>query len=154
MAGGQPVDIMGYRFTARPLSQWRRIIHDFWPYWQASRPKFVLTVTRLGSPAQSQTLNWFVRFATGDVTGGQLIVPSLQTGETIDFIVGDKFLGFAGDTLIALPAADLASLKLDPYHTVYSFHTTPKTWFALVVIAALFAGVFAALLQWLLGLWN
>lgn len=153
MAGGQSLDRDGYRFTVRPLSRWRRIIRDFWPYWQASRPKFVLTVTRLASPAQSQTLNWFVRFATGDVTRGQLIVPSLQTGENIDFVIGDKFLGFTGDTLVALPT-DLASLKLDDYNTLYSFHTTPKTWFALVVTAALFAGVFATLGQWLLGLWN
>jgi hypothetical protein len=153
MAGGQPLDWDGYRFTVKPLSQGRRIVRDFWPYWQSSRPKFVLTIARLTSPAQEQTINWFIRFATGDVTGGQVIIPPLKTGETIDFIVGGKLLGFTGDTLVALPA-NLTSLKLDPYNTLYSFHTTPKSWLALAFVAAFLAGIFAALGHWLLGLIN
>lgn len=153
MAGGQPVERMGYLFTARPLSQWRRLTHDFLPYWQGSRPRFVLTVKRLESEPQSQQLNlhWFVRFATHDVTGGGIAVPPLEPGKTRSFTIGDKFLGFTGDTLIVLPT-NLSSPSPDSYHTVYAFHTTPKTWSALAAITAFLAGSFAALVHWLIGL--
>lgn len=153
MAGGQPVYIKGYQFTARPLSRWRRVTLDFLPYWQASKPKFVLTVTKLEPSAQSQTIKWFVRFATGiDVTWGQEDISSLQIGKPVDFIIGGKFLGFTGDTLIILPT-DLVS-EPSHYETVYAFHTTQKSWLTLTFVAAFLAGIFAALGYWLLGLLN
>lgn len=151
MAGGQPVDIMGYRFRARPLSRWRRFTLDFIPYWQGSKPRFVLTVTRKESTAETQPLLWYVRFATGDKTWGQLAVPPLMTGETAKFIIGDKFLGFTGDTLITLPK-DLVRSDPNHYETVYAFHTTPKTWLVLAASAGFLAGLFGALAHWLFGL--
>jgi len=150
MAGGQPVEITGYRFTARPLSRWRRFSLDFLPYWNGSKPRFVLTVTRIGPAAESLQLRWFVRFATGDVTGEQLDVPPLLTGENTRFIIGDKFLGFTGDTLIILPSNLIGPPA--PYKTLYAFHTTPKTWFALAASAGFLAGLFGALVHWLFGL--
>ncbi len=150
MAGGEPVKIMGYEFTARPLSRWRCLTLDFFPYWQASRPGFVLTVKRLESASQSQRFRWFVRFANSDVTGEEETICPLATGETASFIIGKKFLAFTGDSLITLPA-DLVSPPPNAYEAVYAFHTTPKTWFALVAAAAFLAGLFAALCHWLLG---
>ena len=153
MAGGQPIERMGYLFTARPLSRWRRLTHDFLPYWQGSSPRFVLTVKRQESAGQGQQLNlhWFVRFATHDATEGEIVVPPLEPGKTREFTIGDKFLGFTGDTLIVLPT-DLSSSSPDLYHTVYAFHTTPKTWLALVAAATFLGGLFAAFGHWLFGL--
>ena len=149
MAGGQPVVAIGYRFTARPLSRWRRLTRDFLPYWQGSKPRFVLTVTRLELPSQSQDVRWFVRFATGDITGGQVVVRPLQTSESDNLEVGGKFLGFTGDTLVILPT-DLVAPNPTQYHTVYAFHTTNKTWIFLTFVVALLAGAFSTLGQWLL----
>ncbi len=151
MAGGQPAYIEDYQFTAKPLRWWRRFIWDFWPYWQASRPSFVLTVKRLGPPVKEQTTRWFVKFANGDETYGKWTIPPLQKDETFEFTVSNIFLGFTGDTLLILPR-DLTSSRASLYETVYAFHTTPKIWLALAIIAAIFAGVFAGLGHWLLGL--
>jgi len=150
MAGGQPVDVNGYRFTARPLSRWRRFTGDFLPYWQGSRPRFILTVTRLGSPVPSQTISWHVRFAGVAVTSGQVVVPPLQTGDSANLEVGGKFLGVTGDILLTLPT-NLASPQANLFHTVYAFHTTPKTWIFLTVIIALLTGAVAVFGQWLLS---
>jgi len=153
MAGGTPEEIKGYRFMAKPLPLWRRLTFDFWPYWQASAPKFILTVTKLDSTAQSRTIKWFVRFSKGDYMGGQLDVSSLQVGKPVGFVIDGIFLGYTGDTVLVVPT-DLTSLKPIYYRTVYSFHTTPKSWLALTFAAASLAGIFAALGHWLLGLIN
>jgi hypothetical protein len=153
MAGGTPEEIMGYRFTAKPLPRWRRLTFDFWPYWQASAPKFILTVTKLDSSAQSRAIRWFVIFANGHFINRELDISSLQLGKSVDFVIDGIFLGYTGDTLLVLPP-DLTSPKPKSYRTVYSFHTTPKSWLALTFVAALFAGIFAALGYWLLGLIN
>ncbi len=153
MAGGQPVLLKGYRFIARPQSRCRRLVKDFWPYWQASKPRFILTITREGSPAQQQPVNWFVRFATGDFVGGQVSIPPLQTKERVTISVGGKLLGFTGDTLLVLPV-DLISSKPLRYETLYTFHTTPRAWVFLAIVAGLLAGLFAALFKWLFSLCN
>lgn len=151
MAGGVPVDLHGYQFIAKPLSKWRRFSGDFLPYWQASMPKFVLEVVRVGPPSQNQTITWFVRFANGQATNGQENIPPMQTGESVSLKVGGKLLGYTGDTLLILPV-DLSSLSAEPYHTVYAFHTMPKVWISLAVVAGLLAGIFASLFQILFGL--
>ena len=151
MAGGQRVSLYGYEFTARPLSRWRRLTGDFLPYWQASRPKFVLTATNLqGRPTHDKSISWFVRFAQGDSAGGNAVIPSLRAGETVNLVLGPVFLGFTGDTLRVLPTV-LSSTGPAKYETVYAFHTTHKTWVFLAVSAGVLAGGFAILGQWLFG---
>ncbi|MCX6011036.1 MAG: hypothetical protein NT134_02055, partial [Chloroflexi bacterium] len=115
MAGGTPEEILGYRFTAKPLPRWRRLTFDFWPYWQASAPKFVLRVTKLESSVQRQAIRWFVKFANADIAGGQLDVSSLQIGKPVDFVIEGIFLGYTGDTLLILPS-DLSLSSLRPRH--------------------------------------
>jgi len=151
MAGGKPVDLDGYRLTVRPLSQWRRFTRDFWPYWQAQQPRFLLEVTRTGLPTQSATITWHIRFANGQVAPAQLVLPPLQTGEKISLKIGGRFLGYTGDTLLTVPE-NLSSSDSTYYHTLYTFNTTPKAWISLVVVAGLLAGLFASLLQYLFSL--
>ncbi|GAI46607.1 unnamed protein product, partial [marine sediment metagenome] len=105
----------------------------------------------LGPLVQSQTMNWGIRFETGDVTGGQETIPPLGTGESVTFKVGGKLLGFTGDTLLILPT-NLTSRRFGRYNTVYSFHTTPKVWISLAAAAGFLAGAFASLCQYLFGL--
>jgi hypothetical protein len=155
MAGGTPEKILGYRFTAKPLPLWRRLTFDFWPYWQASAPKFVLRVTKLDSSAQSQAIRWFVIFANGDFINRELDISSLQLGKSVDFVIDGTFLGYTGDTSLILPSdLSLSSSKPKHYRTVYAFHVTQKSWLALAFVAAFLAGIFAALGHWLLGLIN
>ena len=151
MAGGKPVDLDGYQIIAKPLSRWRRLTRDFLPYWQAQKPRFLLQITRLGPPSQNQTITWFVRFANGQVTYGQETIPPLQTHNSTTLKVGGKFLGYTGDTLLTVHT-DVSSTKAVPYHTLYAFHTTPKVWICLAVLAGLFAGLFASLFECLFGL--
>lgn len=149
MAGGQAVALYGYQFTARPLSWWRRFTHDFVPYWQASRPKFVLTVTNLqGAPTRGKTIKWYIKFATGTFTGEQELVPALETNESVNLEVGGKLLGFTGDTLLILPTVLDADAPAR-YETVYAFHTTSKSWVFLAIVAGILAGAFSTLGHWL-----
>ena len=142
MAGGQATELNGYLFAAKPRSFWRRIIFDFWPYFQADRPNFIINVRRTGEPAEEKRIKCYYKFATGDSTGKELIIPPLQTGETANLTVSDIILEFTADTLLVLPR-DLVSRLPAAYETVYTFHTTPKVWFTLTLIAAVIAGVFA-----------
>ena len=151
MAGGEPVALDGYQLIVKPLSRWRRFTRDFWPYWQAQKPRFLLEVTRIGPPAQSATITWFLRCPNGQVTSGHVVVPPLQIGDSIGFEVGGKFLGYTGDTLLIVPT-NLSSTSPDPYRTLYTFHTTPKVWISLAIVAGLLAGLFASLLQYLFRL--
>ena len=150
MAGGEPVRLLGYRFVAKPLSQWRRLSGDFLPYWQASKPRFILTVIREGDPSQEQVINWFVMFDNSTVTGHQ-VIPPLKTGDKASFIIGGNLLGYTGDTLLVLPP-NLTSTSPSKFETLYTFHVTPKVWIFLSIAAGLFAGLFAGLIQWLFGL--
>ena len=149
MASGQSVELEGYRFTAKPVSKFRRLTGDFWPYFQASRPSFVLSIERLDSSSKEHEARWYIKFANGDTTGSKFTIPTLQEGEKINFKIDKVFLGFTGDTLVYLPS-DLISPRPLMYHTVYTFHTTPKSWLALAVSVAILAGIFTALVQWLL----
>jgi len=150
MAGGKSVDLDGYTLLVKPLALWRRFTKDFWPYWQAQRPRFLLEVTRTGAPAGNATLTWFIRFSNAQVAGTQVTIPALQTGESIGLVIGDRLLGYTGDTLLVVPTS-LSSTSADPYHTLYSFHTTPKVWIPLAITAGLLAGLFASLIQCLLS---
>ena len=142
MAGGQSVELSGYLFTARPKSRWRRLTFDFWPYYQASLPSFVIAVKRVGAPVEEKKIKCYIRFAPGDSTGKELTIPSLEPGETVDMVIGDIILEFIGDTLLVLPR-DLVSRLPAAYETIYTFHTTPKVWLTLTLMAAVIAGIFA-----------
>ncbi|MGA2159719.1 MAG: hypothetical protein ABSG90_10930 [Dehalococcoidia bacterium] len=97
MAGGEPVELFGYRFVAKPLSRLRRVTRDFCPYWQATKPKFILYVTRLGSVAPSRDIVWFIKFSGGDIVKDKVSIPAMGTGEHINsLVIGDKFLGYTG----------------------------------------------------------
>lgn len=151
MAGGKPLDFHGYRLIVKPLSRWRRFTRDFWPYWQAQEPQFLLEVTRTGLPAQTATLTWHIRFANGQIAPAQVTLPPLQTNESITLRIGDRFLGYTGDTLLTIPVKLNSSDSRD-YHALYTFNTVPKVWISLVIVAGLLAGLFASLLQYLFGL--
>jgi hypothetical protein len=156
MAGGNPIEINEYEFTAKPYSKWRRFVHDYWPYWQASRPRFLLTVKRLGAPSQQQMVTWFIKFPNSDYTYGQVSVPPLETGMKVNFQVGnDKFLGFTGDNLLVISSTgNLSTTVLTDYQTIYSFNVTPKVWIVLAIIAGFLAGIFTTLGQWLINIFN
>jgi hypothetical protein len=149
MAGGQSVEIFGYRFAAKPRSILRWLSLDFLPYWQTSRPEFLLTVTRTGPPSQQATLSWFIKFPGGHQTGHQETVPALQTGETHTLRVGHRLLGFTGDTLLVIPTSDLACSSAAQYHALYAFHTTPKTWIFLTLAVAVLSAGLSTLGHWL-----
>ena len=124
------------------------------PIGKGAPPRFVLNVTNLGgAPRERKTINWFVKFSSGDFTGGVVSIPPLQKDGSVDLEIGGKLLGFTGDTLLALPV-ELPSPNLVRYETVYAFHTRPKTWFFLVVVAGILAGIFAALVQLLIQVFS
>lgn len=157
MAGGEPVRLGDYEFTARPQSRWRRYTADICPYFQGDKPKFEITVKRLGPPAESLKVLWRMTFVTEVATDGELDIPALGTSESYTFReIGGKFLGYTGDTLLILPM-DIGSpvdkqFKSGFFRTLYAFHTTPRVWLSLTLIAGVVMGVVAGLIQFLFGL--
>ncbi|MDD5312215.1 MAG: hypothetical protein PHO26_04185 [Dehalococcoidia bacterium] len=154
MAGGETVELAGYRFKVIPQAVIRRLLFDFLPYFQAGKPRFALTITRIGESTGPQEIYWAIRFSNGDETGGVISVPELQKNKSHSpVMVGGKFLGYTGDTLIILPEIP-TKLDFKTYRTLYAFNTTQKTWLALTITAGLIAGTLTALLQWLICLLN
>jgi hypothetical protein len=153
MAGGEPVTLFGYRFMAKPLSRWRRLSGDFLPHWQASKPRFILTVTREGDHSKEQAYNWFVLYHNNATLEGHEVIPSMKTGDKASFIIGGNLLGYTGDTLLILPP-NLTANSPSQFKTLYTFHVTPKVWVFLSIAAGFLAGLLAGLFQWLFGLCN
>ena len=103
MAGGVQVLIQGYQFTAKPRSWLRRFIKDFLPYWQASRPRFILTATNVSeAPTKERTINCIIKFGTGAQTNIKVVLPPLEKDKSMSFEVSGFILGYTGDVLITI----------------------------------------------------
>jgi len=149
MAGGEPITVRGHTFTAKPASRWRRLLKNYLPYWQASNPKFIITITKEDEPStQKRTVYLFTLFSEENYKKEEIQIPSLEVGKSVDIKTEGMFLGYTGDTSLAVPI-DLAETYPLNYQTIYSFHTTPKTWIFLALVAGLLAGAFAFLGNWL-----
>ena len=151
MAGQRPVTLGFCEVTARPASMLRRICYDLFPYWQASKPKFELTVTALEGFSSPQDFLYSVEFSNGQKTvPKQLRISHIKVGDKRSYVVNEIYLVFTGDTFLIV--ADIH--KPNDFQTVYMFHTTSRTWLALAIFAGFLAGVFATLGHWLLSVLN
>jgi len=87
---------------------------------------------------------------TGDASGNYVLIPPLQTNKEIEFLVGgDKLLRYTGDTLLVISGTKLDAANFKPYHTLYAFHTTPKTWLFLTIAVAIGTALLATIGNWL-----
>lgn len=145
MAGIQMVGWPGlspahyYDLTAEPLGWCQR--HVRWlPFLKGTRPRFRLMVTCVGSNVPPQTLRWFIMFENQMQTGHSIAVPPMTQGQRQEYIIGDRLLGFGGDTILGV------DLPGGGFHTLVSFWTLRGETVLYGVILVLLSGVVGALL--------
>lgn len=148
MPGWQAVsfDKPAVAIEAKPRSWWRKGLLQLAPYLYGSKPKFRLTVTARADLPQPEPLYWFLKFSNSDQTGHQLLLPVMQMNQSIIVDVGDRLLGFTGDTTLGVTTCH----NPESYHTLYSFR-------AMVVedlVRDVFLGVLLGVLAFVLGLCN
>ncbi len=155
MAGRDKISIVGYQFEVRPKSMWRRIFHDFVPYWQSWKPSFEVIITRKKEDADGRELQWFMRFSNNTVGRKLIQIPYLKRGGKVILTLEGMFLGTTGDALIVLDS-NLNILPEDSFpdmfETIYSFHVTQKSWLVLALMAGAVAGLLTIICQYLIGL--
>lgn len=121
MPGWQAVsfDNPAVSVEAKPKSWRREGLFQLVPYLYGSKPQFQLTIAARENLVQPSELYWFLRFSSGDETGHQLLLPPMQKDQSINIDVGERLLGFTGDTILGVRTAYVAR----SYHTLYSFRT-------------------------------
>jgi hypothetical protein len=58
---------------------------------------------------------------------------------------------YKGDTLLTISATQADWNRAEPYHTLYLFHTTPKTWLFPTAAVAVGTALLATLGNWLVS---
>lgn len=149
MVAKQKVPWGGIEFSAKPASKFRMVLerlHIHLPYLHGGRPKFTMTLKRLSESEQIQTLYWFMRFSNGDETSDKIVIPKLVTDEERELVIGDKLLGFTGDTYvgIVLPPSE-------NYQTLYSFRTVAQEDFTLYAVITFGACLLATIIAFFLA---
>lgn len=105
---------------AKPKSVWRKGRLQLLPYLYGNKPRFTATVTANRDLVDPKPLCWFLLFSSGHVTHHPLELPDMREGGRLSFDVGDRLLGFTGDTLLAMCPGDHPGKS---YHALYTFRT-------------------------------
>jgi len=119
MAGERPVTVGFCEARARPAFILRRLCWDLLPYWQATKPKFELTLKALTDIPTEDYLYSIEYFNSEIYPPKQLQVSPMKQGEKRSFTIGDMFLMCTGDTFLIIK-----DVFEDKYQSVYAFHTT------------------------------
>jgi hypothetical protein len=137
----------GFGLSIEPASKLRKVLeqlHIYLPYFHGAKPKFKLVLTRQSESQQIHTLYWFIRFSRDQVME-ELKIPELTTRQKIELEIGNKLLGYTGDTNVNIA---LSPNKEAPYYTLYSFRTIAQeelTMTALIAFSACFLATVIAL---------
>jgi len=133
-----------YNLRAEPLGWWQR--HVRWlPFLKDTRPRFRLTVSCVQANVPTQTLRRFIRFENGAETGHDIVIPPMTQGQQQEYIIGDRLLGFGGDTILGV------YLPGGGFHTLVSFWALRGETVLYGVVLALLSGIAGALIALLLN---
>ena len=133
MAARQPVGWPGdapnhfYQGQAEPTGVWQRNV-GFWPYRKDSKPKFRLRVTCVNPGAPPLTLHWFLRWENKSETDHDIPLSPMVKIEVREYIIGDRLLGFGGDTILGIYASDVGGSHPGEPRYDLGFHTLISFW--------------------------
>jgi len=92
-----------YLLQVEPLGWFQR--HIRWlPFLKDTKPIFRLTVTCRQANVPAQTLTWFIMFENDKRTGGDIQLPPMTLGKQESHLIGDRLLGYGGDTILGVDA--------------------------------------------------
>lgn len=138
--GTRKVGIGGYFVWGEPRSWWHRITTL---YWQSSTPKYNVYIQIPPNTRIPYKKKFFIRlhFSNDNYTDPEPIeVPPSQFGEKHKYKIEGLPLLVTGDTFLEIH--DDTSEK-----TIYSFHTTYRSWLSLAIIAGFVAGLISLVTQ-------
>ncbi len=134
-----------YNLRAEPLGWWQR--HIRWlPFLKDTKPCFKLIVSCVQANVESHTLTWVIKFEHGAETAHEIVVPPMTKGQQQEYIIGDRLLGFGGDTILAVYLPNNIE-----FHTLVSFWTLRGETVLYGAVLALLAAIAGALFTLLLS---
>lgn len=133
-----------YDLRAEPLD-WAQRNLPWFPFFKDTKPKFRLTVSCVQPNVQSQTLHWFIMFENRFETGHDIIVDPMTQGDRHEYIIGQRLLGFGGDTILGV------KLPSGGFHALVSFWTIRGETLMYGALLAVLSGIVGALFTLLLN---
>lgn len=141
MAGERVVNFGDYEITAKPRACYHKILWDIFPYWQASVQKFDITFKTTCDVPSMRVYNIYLKYQNDEMEHlGNFKFEHNKEGKIIRKTVITESMAHTGDAFLIVRRA--GSL---PDRILYSVHITNRSWFALAIVAGVFAGIFAAL---------
>jgi len=148
MVAKEKIPLGGIEFFIEPANKIRRLLehwHIYLPYLHGAKPKFKLVLSRLSDTQQISSVYWCMEFSNGHKTIDELKIPTLVTRETRELEIGDKLLGYTGNT-----AVGITLLRNKKYYTLYSFRTVAQEDLTVAALITLFACFLATIIAlWL-----
>ena len=90
-------------------------------------------------------MTWFIMFENRFETGHNLVVLPMVKGESREYIIGDRLLGFGGDTILGV------KMPNGGFHTLVSFWTLRGETLMYGALLALISGIAGALFALLIN---
>ncbi len=152
MAGKITADFDFLKVTGEP-SLIHRIFFDFLPFWQGSTQRFKLIIEAKNNFNYESSFLYHIEYTNGETSLEQkLTILPFKTKEKRAYYLVPITIICTGDAVLEL--TEKFETHTSGYKPVYSFHVTSRSWLWLTMIAGLLAGIFAALVNFLLGLIN
>ena len=144
MAGKRTVDIGFFKVTGQP-NRIHRILLDYLPFWQGADPQFELIIEATTDIDHESKFLYSIEYSNGDSNPPQqLNILPMKKDDKRTYTLVPMPLICTGDSFLIVSEI-LSESRLSGDQTVYSFHTTARSWLALAIIAGIFAGIFATL---------
>jgi len=128
MAGARTVTVGLCEVTARPISKFRRLVRDWWPYTQAQKPRFEIIITPLEVCGGTQRFLYTLQYSNKDLhMPDEIEASQLSPGIHRKYRLNPMPLIVTGDTYLVVADRDELRNNAPYYQTIYAFNTTSKT---------------------------
>jgi hypothetical protein len=156
----------GIKVWVKPKHLLRQIcdkLHLPIPYFHFQKPRWNLYVQRIDQPQTIDTLYWWLKLADGRETGPdigtKIKLPQLKVGEKRKIqIIGGRLISPIGSTALCiapvhwLPKNEQENTSSGRHMTLCEFKSTAEEEYFMPFLAALFAGLLAGIVLFLLRL--
>jgi hypothetical protein len=149
MAGNITADVEFFKITGEP-SWIRRIFFDFLPFWQGSTPQFRLIIEATTEVEHESKFLYHIEYTNGEASPKkQLTISPIKARAKRVIQLEPIPVISTGDAILEI--TEVLETRMSGYKPVYSFHITSRSWLWLTLIAGLLAGIFSAIVNYLLG---
>jgi hypothetical protein len=141
----------GFKIWAEPADWRRKGILKHVPFCYGTKPWFTIFFEALETHERSTTFEWFLMFSNGAKTSQDFEVDRCQKGDKPkEYRVGDRLLGFTGDTILGLRIPE----QQRGFHTLYGFRVVAVEELVIAFLITALAGIVVWLLAYISGKLN